>query len=101
MKTDSDITKFEECTIAARDWFTRNGMLLNPDKSEVLLVARKANADKFARGTGVCVSGSDISFSVKLKSLGVTIDQSLSLDHHVGNTVKSSNFGFNKISINE
>ena len=56
------------------------------------MVARKANADKFARGTGVCVAGSNITFSVKLKSLGVTVERSLSLDHHVGNIVKSSNF---------
>ena len=55
-------------------------MLLNPDKSEVLLVARKANAEKFARGSSVCVAGSDIVFSVQLKSLGVTLDQNLSFD---------------------
>ena len=29
VKTESDIRKLEECTIAIRDWFTRNGMLLN------------------------------------------------------------------------
>ena len=74
-------------------------MLLNPDKSEVLLVARKVNADKFARGTGVCVAGSDIAFSVKLKSLGVTIDQSLSLDHHIGNIVKLGNFNIQHCDI--
>ena len=54
VKYDEDVEKLEKCTIAVRDWFTRNGMLLNPDKSEVLLVARKANAAKFAHGTGVC-----------------------------------------------
>jgi len=69
-----------------------NDMLLNANKSEVLLVARKAKADKFAGGTGVCVAGSDIAFSVQLKSLGVTLDQGLSFDQHVGNTVKASNF---------
>jgi len=92
VKTDSDIKKLEDCTVAVRDWFTTNGMLLNPDKSEVLLVARKANADKFACGSGVCVAGSSIAFSVQLKSLGVVLDQNLSLDQHVSNIVKSSNF---------
>jgi hypothetical protein len=91
-KSDSDITTLEECTLAVRDWFTANGMLLNPDKSEVLLVARKANAQKFAGGTGVCVAGSQIAYSVKLKSLGVTLDQGLSFDQHVGTIVKASNF---------
>ena len=90
--SDSDIKKLEDCTVAVRDWFTTNGMLLNPDKSEVLLVARKANAEKFACGSGVCVAGSSIAFSVQLKSLGVVLDQNLSFDQHVSNIVKSSNF---------
>ena len=68
VKSESDITKLEECSVAVRDWFAQNGMLLNLDKSEVLLVARKVNADKFAHGTGVRVADSDISFSVQLKS---------------------------------
>ena len=92
VKSDSDIKKLEDCTVAVRDWFTTNGMLLNPDKSEVLLVARKANAEKFACGSGVCVAGSSIAFSVQLKSLGVVLDQNLSFDQHVSNIVKSSNF---------
>ena len=92
VKSDSDVEKLEKCTIAVRDWFTRNGMLLNPDKSEVLLVARKANAAKFAHGTGVCVAGTEIAHSVQLKSLGVTLDQNLSFDKHVADIVKLSNF---------
>jgi hypothetical protein len=67
-------------------------MLLNPDKSEVLLVARKSIADTFAQGSGIAVAGSNITFSIKLKSLGVTLDRSLSFDEHVRNTVKASNF---------
>ena len=97
IKSDSDIKKLEECTLEVRDWFTRNGMLLNADKSEVLLVARKANAEKFARGTGVCVAGSNIAFSVQLKSLGVMLDQSLSFDQHVSNIVKASNFNIRSL----
>jgi hypothetical protein len=97
IKSDSDIKKLEECTLEVRDWFTRNGMLLNPDKSEVLLVARKANAEKFARGTGVCVAGSNIAFSVQLKSLGVMLDQSLSFDQHVSNIVKASYFNIRSL----
>ena len=92
VKSESDIKKLEECSLAVRDWFTRNGMLLNPDKSEVILVARKVNADKFGHGTGVRVADSDIAFSVQLKSLGVTLDRNLSFDQHINNIVKSSNY---------
>ena len=61
-------------------------------KSEVLLVARKPVAEKFANGSGLAVAGSDIAYSVKLKSLGVTVDQTLSFDQHVKEIVKASNF---------
>ena len=91
-KSESDIKTLEDCTLAVRDWFTENGMLLNPDKSEVLLVASRANATKFAGGSGVCIAGSQIAYSVHLKSLGVTLDSDLSFDQHVGNIVKASNF---------
>jgi len=66
-------------------------MLLNPDKSEVLLAGTRAQTQKL-QGSGLAVAGSDIKFSVKLKSLGVTLDQSLSLDDHVTSVVKASNF---------
>ena len=37
--SNDDLARLEKCTSAVKDWFTENGMLLNPDKSEVLLVA--------------------------------------------------------------
>ena len=86
------IKKLEQCSRAVRDWYAINGMLLNPDKSEVLLVARKSIAKTFAGGSGVAVAGSNITFSVKLKSLGVTLDQNLSFDNHVQNIVKASKY---------
>src|ERR1700759_1010211 len=55
IKSDSDLAKLDECTIVVKDWFTINGMLLNPDKSEVLLVARKSNDAKFSLGPHIRV----------------------------------------------
>src|ERR1700743_160393 len=69
-------------------------MLLNPGKSEVLLIGSQAQVKKFAEGSArssIAVAGADIKFSVKLKSLGITIDQSLSFDDHIKNVVKASN----------
>ena len=38
----NNIANLESCTIAVRDWFVANEMLLNPEKSEVLLVGTRA-----------------------------------------------------------
>jgi hypothetical protein len=67
-------------------------MLLNSDKSEILLMARGPNAAKFSSGSGINVDGSFIAYSLQLKSLGLTLDQELTFDQHVSNIVKSSNF---------
>ena len=91
--TDAEsIKNLEQCSCAVRDWFAMNGMLLNPDKSEVMLIASPSIAKTFADGSGVGIAGSQITFSVKLNSLGVTLDKTLSFDEHVKNTVKASNF---------
>jgi hypothetical protein len=92
IQSPEDLARLEKCTSAVRDWFTENGMLLNPDKSEVLLVASQRNAKKVAQNPGVSVAGSNIAYSAKLKSLGVTLDQSLTFDDHVQNVVRTSNF---------
>ena len=91
-KDTQSIKNLESCSCAVRDWFAQNGMLLNPDKSEVLLVATPSVAESFADGSGLAVAGSNIAFAVKLKSLGVTIDRTLSFDEHVRNVVKASNY---------
>ena len=91
-KDTHSIKNLESCSCAVQDWFAQNGMLLNPDKSEVLLVATPSVAETFAEGSGVAVAGSNIAFSVKLKSLGVTLDRTLSFDEHVRNVVKASNY---------
>ena len=83
-----------ECTSTLQDWFLQNGLCLNPEKSEALLI-----------GTGACLrthlSDPDITVSVancpiKLKSdiknLGVVLDSTLSLDKHVEAVCKSAHY---------
>ena len=60
--------------LAVQDWFLQKGMLFNAEKSEVVPVGTRAQAQKFVGGTGVPIAGSNITF-VRFKSLGVTLDQ--------------------------
>ena len=45
------VRNLEACCSSVRDWFAGNEMLLNPDKSEVLLVSRKSVAKRFNSDT--------------------------------------------------
>ena len=95
VKSASDlvsITRLEQCSLKLQDWFTSNGMLLNPDKSEVLLVGSKAQTRSFDGHAVLQVAGTDIPFSNKIKSLGVVLDSKLTFNTHVDNTVKACNY---------
>ena len=48
-------------------------MLLNPNKSEVLLVANQRHVKKIAPGSGVSMAGTKITSSATLEGLGVTL----------------------------
>jgi hypothetical protein len=69
-------------------------MLLNPDKSEVLLFARRPNDAKFASRSGINVAASPIAYCVQRKSLGITLDQKLTFDQQSARQQhrQSSNF---------
>lgn len=72
-QSDDGLTRLEKCTFAVRDWFTKNGMPLNPDDSEVLLVASQRNGKKIAPGLSASVAEAKITSSVPLMCLRVTL----------------------------
>ena len=79
------------CSAAVRLWFLQNGLQLNADKSEVVLLGTPAQLWSAANIT-VDVAGSTLPVASKLKSLGVTIDSNLRFDCHARNVAKACNF---------
>jgi hypothetical protein len=85
----------DRSTVALRDWFTNNGMCLNPSKSEVLLVGTRQQLEKVNSAAGTSnfkVAGSEIIPETKIKSLGVVFDSELSFDDHVSAVCKAAHF---------
>ena len=81
-----------DCTSTLQNWFLENGLCLNPDKSEALII-----------GTGAClrthfpepditvpVANCPIKVKCEIKNLGVVLDRTLSLDKHVEAVCKSA-----------
>src|SRR5271157_5863418 len=66
-------------------------MLLNPSKSEVLSVGTTGQLKKWD-GLGVVVVGEPMTTSDSFKVLGVTIDNKLSFDKHIGNICSAAYF---------
>ena len=51
---------FKQSTIAVRDWYCSNGMLLNASKSEAMIVGTATQLAKLAQLMTVSIAGKDI-----------------------------------------
>ena len=79
------------CTKALQSWLLQNGLCLNPEKSEAILVGTRFQLQK-VDSVSVRVAGCDIPLRTTMKNLGVIIDNRLSLDQHVDAICKSAQF---------
>ena len=72
--------KIEACLTGVQQWYTANGLLINPSKTEFMVLGRNNSLEII-----VNENGEDIAILSKksMKVLGVTIDQKLSWEQHI------------------
>ena len=87
-----DIVTLRICTERLRCWFLNNGLMLNPDKSEALLVGARQQRQAVVVVGAVSVAGVDQPLSSELKSLGVIIDEQPSFESHIRAVCRVCNF---------
>jgi len=68
----SDIANLTSCLHALHSWFCLNGMTLNPDKSDGILLGTRQRSRTFASVRSVNVAGCSVLLSDNIKILGVT-----------------------------
>jgi len=78
---------------AGRLWYLQNGLQLNLEKSEALIIGT-ANQLRTANSaiTSVCVADVELPVAIKIKVLGVVLDRRLAFDKHVLVVTRSCNF---------
>ena len=88
------MASFELCAdlYTVHDWFLCNGLSLNPDKSEEIIMETRVRLRSDVPITSITVAGSSIPVVSSVKSLGVTLDSTLTFDQHVRNICKSSSY---------
>ena len=79
------------CFEAVKGWFTMNGLSLNPDKSEALVIGTSARQRAEGLVDSISLGSTSISVSESVRSLGVTIDNTLSFYAHVDAVCKAAN----------
>ena len=80
----------DECFKAVHRWFSLNGLSLNPDKSEAIVVGTGARRRQEGAIGSVSLGGVNIPVSECVRSLGVTLDSTMSFDRHVDNVCKTA-----------
>ena len=79
---DSDtIPRLNECFCSVHSWFAVNCLALNPDKSEVIVIGTGIRNRKEGGINAVTLGDISIAVSKTVKSLGVTLDETLSFDY--------------------
>jgi len=88
----ADLLKLEACTCDVKSWLAENNLLLNADKSEVMVIGTSSQLRLAATFSTVTVADSLLTVSSQLKSLGVIFDPKLTFDAHVSSVCKACNY---------
>jgi len=81
--------RLADCSSAVWLWFLRNGLQLNTDKSEAVILGTSHQLRAAANIQTIDVAGSRLGVSDRVKSLGVTIDSHLRFDCHASNVARA------------
>lgn len=88
------ISILQNCLQAIKNWFLHNQLVINPDKSEAILLSTPQRVEKLkAEGhNSINIADIEIPFSDSIKTLGVSIDSNLTFSHHVKSVCQSGYF---------
>ena len=88
----SKISQVELCLTDLHTWFCCNGLALNADKSDCIILGTVQRAKTFAPITSINAAGSVVPISSTIKTLGVTLDSHLTFEAHVKSLTKTCYF---------
>ncbi len=86
----SKLSKLTECVKNVKDWMTNNFLLLNSDKTEILLIGPNNSAQNLL-DYNLQLDGCPVTSST-VKNLGVILDSNLSFEKHISNVTKTAFF---------
>ncbi len=92
----SKLSKLTECVKNIKDWMTSNFLLLNSDKTEILLIGPK-NSTQNLLDYNLQLDGCNVTSST-VKNLGVILDSNLSFENHISNVTKTAFFHLRNIA---
>ncbi len=92
----SKLSKLTEGVKNIKDWMTNNFLLLNSDKTDILLIDLK-NSTQNVLDHNLHLDGCTVTSST-VKNLGVILDSNLSFENHISHVTKTAFFHFRNIA---
>ncbi len=85
------IEKIKECMDDIKSWMTNNFLLLNSEKTEVLIIGPKNHTSNNLEHC-LTLDGCSLDSSSSVRNLGVLFDSNLSFDSHLSSICKTAFF---------
>ncbi len=91
------IEKLTECIVDIKNWMMSNFLLLNSEKTEVLIIGPKTSSFNNLEHC-LILDGCSVNSSSSVRNLGLLFDSNLSFENHVSSICKTEFFHLNNIS---
>ncbi len=91
------LRKLMECIVDIKNWMTSNFLLLNSEKTEVLIIGPKTPTSNNLEHC-LTLDGCSVNSSSSVRNLGVLFNSNLSFDSHVSSICKTAFFHLKNIS---
>ena len=93
----NQLTKLQNCLKDIKPWMSPNFLMLNSDKTEVIVLGPKQLRDSLSDDI-VSLDGIALASSTTVRNLGVTFDQDLSFNSHLKQTSRTAFFHLRNIA---
>ena len=98
--SDSDFiqTRLETCLHDIHSWLSNNMLMLNENKTEFIIFGTNKSSSRI-NFNSLHFGSSIIKTSSSITNLGITLDDKLSMQNHIGKLIKSVNFHLRNIAL--
>jgi hypothetical protein len=86
----SDLTNLANCLADLSYWFCLDGLVVNPDKSNTILLDARQRAHIYSELTSIDVADSVVALADHIKIMGITLDSHLTMDGRVNDVRRSA-----------
>ena len=88
----------QSCMSDVKAWATANMLILNDDKTELMLVTYKRTKHFHSLPTSITIGNALIPFKKSVRNLGLTLDCHLTMNAHVSNIARTCYFELRRLA---